>query len=170
MKVIPASKPIRSKGYIPSIYNSTIDMFNNEIYGDNRDLSEELLQKLIIGLCTEHDNMARKLYDTGKREESTFVKVKQVFDVFFDVELDDSQFANKQMQAKKGSQQPFQFNDMSDGERTAFFYIATVIVAPKKSFIIVDEPENHLNPAIYNKIWDKLENIINGINLFSRFL
>ena len=45
---------------------------------------------------------------------------------------------------------------MSDGERVAFFYIATVVAAPKQSFIIVDEPENHLNPAIYNKIWDKL--------------
>ena len=45
---------------------------------------------------------------------------------------------------------------MSDGERAAFFYISTVVAAPNQSFIVVDEPENHLNPAIYNKIWDRL--------------
>lgn len=50
----------------------------------------------------------------------------------------------------------FDFNSMSDGERAAFFYIATTIIAPEKSFIIVDEPERHLNPAIYNIIWDRL--------------
>ena len=45
---------------------------------------------------------------------------------------------------------------MSDGEKAAFFCIATVISAEEKSFIIVDEPESYLNPAIYNKIWDRL--------------
>lgn len=61
--------------------------------------------------------------------------------------------------AKKSQGMPFSFNDMSDGERAAFFYISTVMTAPEYSFIIVDEPENHLNPAIYNKIWDRLISI-----------
>ena len=65
-------------------------------------------------------------------------------------------FSDKKIKAKKENQPSFEFNNMSDGERVAFFYIATVIAAPEKSFIIVDEPENHLNPAIYNKIWDRL--------------
>lgn len=72
------------------------------------------------------------------------------------MKLDNSAFAAKEMQATKNGQKAFKFNEMSDGERVAFFYIATVIVAPANSFIIVDEPENHLNPAIYNKIWDRL--------------
>lgn len=60
------------------------------------------------------------------------------------------------MAIKNGCENKFEFNNMSDGERVAFFYIATTIIAPQKSFIVVDEPENHLNPAIYNKIWDRL--------------
>ena len=116
-----------------------------------------MLQKLIIGLCTEHDNAAREFYDTGIRPaETSYEKTKRIFDEFFEVKLDNSAFADKQMLAKKGETKPFEFNAMSDGERVAFFYIATVVAAPKQSFIIVDEPENHLNPAIYNKIWDKL--------------
>lgn len=156
IKVIPASKPIKASGYISNIYNTTLDNFNKEIYSGGS-LKEDLLQKLIVGLCSEHDNVARKYYDTRiQTEETTYEKVKKIFDDFFDVKLDNSAFANKEMKAKKEGQPPFKFNDMSDGERVAFFYISTVIAAPKKSFIIVDEPENHLNPAIYNKIWDRL--------------
>ncbi len=156
VKVIPASKPIKTAGYIPSIFNATLSTYNDEIYSGGN-LNEDLLQKLIIGLCTEHDNTARKFYETGIRAgETSYEKIKKIFDEFFEVKLDNSAFADKQMKAKKDGSAPFEFNSMSDGERVAFFYIATVVAAPKQSFIIVDEPENHLNPAIYNKIWDKL--------------
>lgn len=156
VKVIPASKPIKAMGYIPSMYDSTINSFNTEIYAGGN-LKEDLLQKLIIGICTEHDNKARKYFDTKVRDgETTYEKVKRIFDDFFDVKLDNSDFGNKKIKAKKDETSSFDFNNMSDGERVAFFYIATVMSAPEKSFIIVDEPENHLNPAIYNKIWDRL--------------
>lgn len=156
IKVIPASKPIKLKGYIPNIYNSTIDQSSNEIFSKN-DLNEDLLQKLIIGICTEHDNITRIYYDTGEKDISIFVKIKKIFEDFFDIELDNSEFSNKKIMArKKGERNKFEFNNMSDGERVAFFYIATTMLAPLKSFIVVDEPENHLNPAIYNKLWDRL--------------
>ena len=116
-----------------------------------------MLQKLIVGICSEHDSKARKYYDTGVKDgDTTYEKIKRIFDDFFEVKLDNSSFGDKQIKAKKEGVPSFDFNNMSDGERVAFFYIATVIAAPEKSFIIVDEPENHLNPAIYNKIWDRL--------------
>lgn len=156
IKVIPASKPIKTQGYVSHIYNTTLANFNDEIYRGGT-LQEDLLLKLIVGLCTEHDNTARQFYDTGIRTtETTYEKIKKIFDEFFEVKLDNSAFASKEMKAKKDGTAPFDFNAMSDGERVAFFYIATVVAAPAQSFIIVDEPENHLNPAIYNKIWDKL--------------
>ena len=156
VKVIPASKPIKALGYIPTIYNTSIEMYNNELYSGGV-LEQDMLQKLIIGMCNEHDDIARKFYDTGvKEKKSTYEKVKEIFDEFFEVKLDNSSFSSKNMKAKKDEGMTFDFNSMSDGERVAFFYISTVIAAPDNSFIVVDEPENHLNPAIYNKIWDRL--------------
>lgn len=156
VKVIPASKPIKAVGHIPNIYNSSLANYNDELYRGGV-LNQDLLQKLIIGMCTEHDDIARKYMDTGEKEKkSTYEKVKEIFDAFFEVKLDNSAFSIKAMKAKKQEGIPFDFNNMSDGERVAFFYIATVIAAPYQSFIIVDEPENHLNPAIYNKIWENL--------------
>jgi energy-coupling factor transporter ATP-binding protein EcfA2 len=155
VKVIPASKPIKVMGHVPNIYNSTFETYNNEIYKGG-DFNQDLLHKLIVGLCNEYDKIARKYYDTGERDDTKFEKVKRIFDDFFEVKLDKSDFGNKQLQGKKDGQAAFPFNNMSDGERAAFFYIATVIVAPPQSFIVVDEPENHLNPAVYNKVWDRL--------------
>lgn len=156
VKVIPASKPIKMAGHIPSMFNASLTNYNDELYRGGL-LNQDLLQKLIVGMCNEHDDIARNYMRTGvKEKETTFEQVKAVFDSFFDVELDDSFFSFKEIKAKKEGGSPFSFNDMSDGERVAFFYIATVLAAPNNSFVIVDEPENHLNPAIYNKIWDKL--------------
>ena len=38
-----------------------------------------------------------------------------------------------------------------------FYYIAHILLAIDNSYIIVDEPENHLHPTNCNKLWDELE-------------
>lgn len=156
VKVIPASKPIRIKNNYKVNFQTSIDNYNESLYSGN-DSDSDIIQSLITGMCNEHDDIARNYYDTDRREKTTiYQRVKQIFDSFFDVSLDNSAFSSKELCAKKENMPAFRFNNMSDGERAAFFYIATVIAAPKQSFIIVDEPENHLNPAIYNKLWDRL--------------
>ena len=52
VRVIPASKPIKAMGYMNNIWSATVEKYNTEIY-QGGDLKEDLLQKLIIGLCTE---------------------------------------------------------------------------------------------------------------------
>lgn len=51
----------------------------------------------------------------------------------------------------------YDFNLLSEGEKAIFYYIGHILVASEKSYIIVDEPENHLNMTICNKLWDTLE-------------
>ena len=155
IKVIPALKPLRISGHVDQ--NSlNINKVNAFLYGEDV-LSENILQQMVVAICKQHDDVARRYReDPNIKDQSIFEKIKSVFEGFFNIELDSSRFADRQMMAKKFQGKPFPFNDMSDGERAAFFYIATVMTAPECSFIIVDEPENHLNPAIYNKIWDML--------------
>lgn len=81
IKVIPASKPIKLRGSIPHLYNSNIDNSCNEILSKN-DLEEDLLQKLIIGICSEHDEVSRICYDTGEKKESKFIKIKKYLMIF----------------------------------------------------------------------------------------
>lgn len=72
IRVIPASKPISSLGYTPNLYGSTLSMFNKELYcGESEDTT--LLKKLIIGLCKEHDDVARKFYDDGVKKMNQLI-------------------------------------------------------------------------------------------------
>lgn len=51
----------------------------------------------------------------------------------------------------------YNFMQLSDGEKAVFYYIAHVLLAKENSFIIIDEPENHLHLALVTKLWDRLE-------------
>jgi predicted ATPase len=157
VRVIPANKPIFVRGAVNSILDSTFEKYNSELYSKRMSYSGDLLTKLIVSLCRQHDDIARE-YFKGIRQDkkTTFSEVNEIFKKFFHIELDDSKFFDKKMQAKNSCGDFFDFNSMSDGERVGFFYIATVLVAPEKSFIVVDEPETHLNPGVYNELWDKL--------------
>ncbi|WP_340108454.1 AAA family ATPase [Pikeienuella sp. HZG-20] len=52
------------------------------------------------------------------------------------------------VQAERQGSTPFDFAEVSDGERAAIFLAATVLIAPRDSVLLLDEPERHLNHAI----------------------
>lgn len=46
---------------------------------------------------------------------------------------------------------------MSDGERTGFYLIAHILLAPANMALVLDEPELHLHRSVLSKLWDTLE-------------
>ncbi|WP_068306238.1 AAA family ATPase [Pararhodobacter sp. CCB-MM2] len=52
------------------------------------------------------------------------------------------------VQAQRNGGEPFDFAEVSDGERAAIFLAATVLISPPDSVLLLDEPERHLNHAI----------------------
>ena len=51
----------------------------------------------------------------------------------------------------------YSINSLSDGEKIILFYIGSILMANKCSYIVIDEPETYLNPSIYKILWDILE-------------
>ncbi len=51
----------------------------------------------------------------------------------------------------------YTFNELSDGEKAIFYYLGHVLSAKENSYIIIDEPENHLHPAICDTVWNRIE-------------
>lgn len=51
------------------------------------------------------------------------------------------------LRAQRGAAQ-YGIDRLSDGERAALLIVGAVLIQPPNSFILVDEPERHLNPAI----------------------
>lgn len=68
-------------------------------------------------------------------------------------------FKNYKLYASGKNIADYDFNNLSDGEKSIFYYISHVILAPQNSYIIIDEPENHLNLSFCIDLWDKLEKI-----------
>lgn len=46
---------------------------------------------------------------------------------------------------------------MSDGERTALYFIAQVLAVPMDKALLIDEPELHLHKSLMNRLWLALE-------------
>lgn len=95
-----------------------------------------------------------------KRTESKLDKVKEVWkEIIPEITLKISGTQDTHLLAIKkenNEYSEYSINSMSDGEKCILFYIGNIILAKKESYIVVDEPETFLNPASYNKLWDKL--------------
>jgi AAA domain, putative AbiEii toxin, Type IV TA system len=48
-------------------------------------------------------------------------------------------------------------SEMSDGERSIFYFIGQSVMAPENGVVIVDEPESHVHKAILGRLWDAIE-------------
>lgn len=111
---------------------------------------------LMTALISEHYNEACKAYDgTGDICETKLKKLTKIWN-----ELN----THRTLKIDKlppyiiyGNDIEYSFNELSDGEKAIFYYIGHVISARENSYIIIDEPENHLHPSICNKVWDILE-------------
>lgn len=165
-KIIPALNTIEINGDPKTIFKD-VDDYNTDDYNDefySKDISKEnMFLKLIVALCNDYLEYNSNIQDSTLSKEfnqeansSYYEKIRIIFESLFNIKL-HLNFSGKQINVStKTGEKQFNFNDMSDGERTGFFYISTIIIAPKNSFLVVDEPENHLNPVIYNKLWDRL--------------
>lgn len=48
---------------------------------------------------------------------------------------------------------------LSRGERTALYYLAAVVYAPRRAVVFVDSPSLFLHPSLVNQFWNRLEQI-----------
>ena len=113
------------------------------------------MDNLITTLIADHTNKALAFYSGSRREPSHFettVKIWQELIVHRELFL-----MNNTIFVKAPGQSQYSFNNLSDGEKAVFYYVGHVLLVEPNSYIIVDEPENHLHLAICNKLWDRLE-------------
>lgn len=168
--VIPAQKALI---YVKDAYNRA----ESSVLGYQRDfLTEENLyvkndlgisdsqQKvlwpftfMITALVNDYAQSAiNRLENPGsKPHASIWERVKQLWnelipEISFTVDSSD-----REIKAKRDGR-TYSVNGLSDGEKCILFYIGNVLLAKNDSYIVVDEPETFLNPAIYNRLWDSL--------------
>lgn len=53
--------------------------------------------------------------------------------------------------------EPYNAQEMSDGERVIFYLIGECLAAPADAVVVIDEPEMHLHKSIQSELWDSIE-------------
>lgn len=117
------------------------------------------MDKLITTLIAEHTDRALEYYNSHahQRKNSFLEKTIEIWEELIEHRklLIERGFISAQIPEQK----IYSFNSLSDGEKAVFYYIGHILLVEPNSYIIIDEPENHLHVAICNKLWDKLEQI-----------
>lgn len=113
------------------------------------------MDDLINALMAQHIDCTVELYNNGNRQESYLARTIELWDKI----IEHRHLKNDRTGlyvTGEGIKQ-YDFNQLSDGEKAVFYYIGHILLAPQNSYIIVDEPENHLHLTICDKLWDELE-------------
>ncbi|PEM44274.1 DUF4435 domain-containing protein [Bacillus wiedmannii] len=114
---------------------------------------------LVLALI-EEKNERQRLYYEKKEDRKTSI-------LDYTIEIWESLITHRNIVHNEGYSlevntfdgETYVFNQLSDGEKAIFYYIAHVLLAEKYSYILIDEPENHLHLSICIKLWDILEQV-----------
>lgn len=118
---------------------------------------ENELQMVMESLFEEENECAHNLYHGVdlNRKKSILEQVCELWSKILIHRSLKPEQGNIAVFTNEGKSYPFM--SLSDGEKAVFYYIAYILLAKSNSYIIVDEPENHLHLALVVKLWDSLE-------------
>lgn len=161
--IFPAYKNLLLDDYGDTFYNSKyIQNIQSSIVAKRADVNynnedKNILKNSIIALINEHLKKLQKKHEEKSNQEpiTMFDKFREIYYQIFP-ELEINIDTDKRMIYPKKNNMKYTFNLMSEGEKVVVLYIIEVLLAKESSYIIIDEPESHLNLAIVNKLWDML--------------
>ena len=118
--------------------------------------NEKILKESIIAIINEHLKTLQKNHEEKLNDSETiFDKFQKLYRKIIP-EIEIGIDTDKRIIFPRKNNQNYTFNLMSEGEKVVILYIIEVLLAKESSYIIIDEPESHLNLAIVNKLWDML--------------
>lgn len=113
------------------------------------------MESLMKALISEHniDALDTKIYP----ENGSKTILMQVTEIWNELNFPRQININKIPLYITNENSTYTFNELSDGEKAIFYYLGHVLCAKENSYIIIDEPENHLHPAICDTVWNRIE-------------
>lgn len=130
------------------------DYFAQTLENDMMTLTQALIADY-IKVSTSYYEQRNTPQAKGDNEETVLERIFQLWheiiphrELFYD---------NGNIMVKGNDCDEYDFTKLSDGEKAVFYYAGHILLARENSYIIVDEPENHLNFSIVSKMWDILE-------------
>ena len=169
MVIIPAQKilmfdssinnlSVTSKKDIDMLYHENVinGLQDKSIYIPSNSIVSAF-SKVIVAIVNTTIDEQKKSYEDGIKIDTLFCKLTRIWNRLIpNIEL-DFDIINRTIYPIDSNGNSYSLNAMSDGEKALLYYICNILLADEYSYIVVDEPETHLNPSIYKKLWNILE-------------
>ena len=161
--IFPAYKNLLLDDYGDTFYNSKhiqdiqSSVVAKRLNPNYNNQNENILKNSMVALINEHLKELQKKHEEKSNQEpiTMFDKFREIYYQIFP-ELEININTDKRIMYPKKNNGNYDFNLMSEGEKVVILYIIEVLLAKESSYIIIDEPESHLNLSIVNKLWDML--------------
>jgi hypothetical protein len=117
---------------------------------------------LLQTLFAQHNRIASEFYQQGMGgktsapKKSDILILKDIWDKLLPHRKLIIREANIEVEDPQGGV-PYKGSNLSDGERSIFYYLGQCLSVPPEYLIIVDEPESHIHKAILSDLWDSIE-------------
>ncbi|WP_314943793.1 AAA family ATPase [Abiotrophia defectiva] len=143
-----SSMKIKSDSLIDEL-SSLVIKNRDARYSDNNIFSD-----LLDYVRREHQS---KKSDMPQSEPSILDKINEIYNSLFpDIKFVTESIESKIMVSNSKESVTYTINELSDGERSALYFIMNCVLAKEQSIIIVDEPETHLHISLCNQLWDSI--------------
>lgn len=129
-------------------YDAQEKIGSNDFYSIKDDFTN-----LIKFLQSDYNECARK----EQKDRCVFNKVSNIFGELIKSRKVIFNNDSNMPVASTLDGQEYSINEMSDGEKAILYFIIHVVNAKTNSFIVIDEPENHLHYDACISLWNRLE-------------
>lgn len=127
---------------------------------NHNDIEKNILQRFSIVLTylvNNHVSETVKEHDAFEKVTTFFDSTRKIFkEIFPNLELSINPDTRKMFVSNNESNK-YSVEKMSDGEKAALYYIASIVTVKMNSYIVIDEPETYMNTVIFVKLWDVLQ-------------
>lgn len=114
--------------------------------------------KVVVALYSEQSEVGVSYLDAADGTPRPKPKLRRLAEIWHHV-LPHRKLVIKSasigVEAVAGTQ--YDAKQLSDGERVIFYLLGHILLAPRNSVIVLDEPELHINRAVLQTLWDAAE-------------
>ncbi|MBQ7617165.1 ATP-binding protein [bacterium] len=158
ISIIPAQHILGYEEFNAMANNNFLEIIQNydaqEKIGSNDFYSiKDDFTNLIKFLQSDYNECARK----EQKDRCVFNKVSNIFGELIKSRKVIFNNDSNMPVASTLDGQEYSINEMSDGEKAILYFIIHVVNAKANSFIVIDEPENHLHYDACISLWNRLE-------------
>ena len=145
--VIPATRSIDFGNVYDNVLEKYLnydlrDIFGNESLANIVNLANDILT---YKLCVDKNNICNdviNIFDSLSFGRKLFI---------------DSEHKMIMLYSEGFENDKYSISNGSDGEKSAFLFISLILLCAPNALVLIDEPENHLNTALLNELFDILE-------------